>query len=175
MGGQLAARHQYTWLAMLTREAEFRALGGQLEGLGLPRDHEAFCGGTLVASRWVMTASHCTLLEDGRLEPSLYRVVLGAWDRNDQQDSFVRVYEVAEQLRHPRYNEATYDSDIALWRLASPADPIHFRPICLPWPDLGLRNPMTVAGWGVTQVQLGGHSGTCGELHRYSLDVTQPV
>ena len=46
----------------------------------------------------------------------------------------VRVHEVTTMMRHPRYNEVTYDNDIALWRLKNPADLHHFRTICLPSP-----------------------------------------
>ena len=109
-------------------------------------------------------AAHCTLLEGGRTQPDKYRVVLGAWDRTDQHDTFVRVHQVSRQLRHPAYNEATYDSDIALWRLQRPADPLHFRAICLPRPKLELRNPMTVAGWGITKENTFELAGTLQEL-----------
>ena len=49
-------------------------------------------------------------------------------------DTVVRVHEVTHMMRHPRYNEVTYDNDIALWRLKNPADLHHFRTICLPSP-----------------------------------------
>ena len=49
-------------------------------------------------------------------------------------DTVVRVHEVTDMMRHPRYNEVTYDNDIALWRLKNPADLHHFRTICLPSP-----------------------------------------
>ena len=49
-------------------------------------------------------------------------------------DTVVRVHEVTTMMRHPRYNEVTYDNDIALWRLKNPADLHHFRTICLPSP-----------------------------------------
>ena len=84
-----------------------------------------------------------------------------------REDSFVRVHSVIRMVRHPDYSPANYDNDIALWRLELPADPHHFRTICLPrsntplklkillyWlcsPGIQLKNPMTVAGWGVTK------------------------
>ena len=46
----------------------------------------------------------------------------------------VRVHEVTTMMRHPGYNEITYDNDIALWKLKNPADLHHFRTICLPSP-----------------------------------------
>ena len=53
--------------------------------------------------------------------------------------------------RHPEYNSVTYNNDIAMWKLASPADLQHFRTICLPRPGMKISNPLRVAGWGVTR------------------------
>ena len=103
-----------------------------------------------MTEHWVLTASHCTLVGDNDvLEPWKYRVVLGAWDREDE-DSMISVYSVTEQHRHPSYNENTFDSDIALWKLNRAADLSVYGRICLPSPGLRLLNPMTVAGWGIT-------------------------
>jgi len=152
VGGFNANKHKYTWLALLTREQLKKDVGSaKYTNTAVPRNHEPFCGGTLVSKYWIVTASHCTLLENKVTRPEKYRVVLGEWDRGMEEDTFVRVYDIERQIRHPNYDQASYDNDIAMWKLKTPADLHHFRTICLPYPGLGLRNPMTVAGWGVLQ------------------------
>jgi len=153
VGGFTAEKHKYTWLALLTKaQGKKRELkeGSYIGGASL-RNNEPFCGGSLVSKYWVVTASHCTILENGVARPEKYRVVLGEWDRGTEEDAFVSIHEIEKQIRHPDYNIANYDSDIAMWKLKTPADLHHFRTICLPYPGLGLRNPMTVAGWGILQ------------------------
>ena len=53
-------------------------------------------------------------------------MVLGEWDRGTEEDAFVSVHEIEKQIRHPDYNQANYDSDIAMWKLKTPADLHHF-------------------------------------------------
>ena len=83
----------------------------------------------MVNKFWIVTASHCT---SGGTPPGKYLVVLGEWDRELEFDTYVRVHHVVERLRHPDYNTANYDNDIALWKLKEPADLTHFRLACLP-------------------------------------------
>ena len=96
----------------------------------IPDNMEPFCGGSLVSRSWIVTASHCTL--GGA--PDQYRVVLGEWDRSSNTDTVARVHEVIKMIKHPQYNSLTYNNDIAMWKLASPADFHHFRTICIPSP-----------------------------------------
>ena len=112
----------------------------------IPDGMEPFCGATLVNKFWVVTASHCTL--GGHTDQ--YRVVLGEYNRSQEGDTVVRVHKVRSMHRHPEYNSVTYNNDIAMWRLEEPADFNHFRTICLPRPGMKIRNPLAVAGWGVT-------------------------
>ena len=95
----------------------------------LPRTHKPFCGGTLVSKYWIVTASHCT---SGSTPLGKYLVVLGEWNREVEFDTYVRVHQVVKRLRHPKYNTANYNNDIALWKLMEPADLTRFRVACLP-------------------------------------------
>ena len=128
VGGWDAKRNDYTWMALLTKASHHAAIKSPLLH-ALPRTHKPFCGGTLVSKYWVVTASHCT---SGGTPPGKYLVVLGEWDRQLEFDTYVRVHHVQHRIRHPDYNTANYDNDIALWKLKEPADLTHFRLACLP-------------------------------------------
>jgi len=133
VGGATAEQHKYTWLAMLVRRVGKRRASKRKdprENSVIPDNMEPFCGGSLVSRSWIVTASHCTL--GGA--PDQYRVVLGEWDRSSTTDTVARVHEVIKMIKHPQYNSLTYNNDIAMWKLASPADFHHFRTICIPSP-----------------------------------------
>ena len=138
VGGTETKRNDYTWMALLARsQAGSPRLKGSETVAELLRSHRPFCGGSLVSRDLVVTASHCT---SGPTSPGKYVVVLGDWDRHSELDTFVTVHQVVERIRHPKYNPANFNHDIALWRISPPADLNHFRPVCLPQPGEGRRS-----------------------------------
>jgi hypothetical protein len=97
-------------------KVEEKIVGGRLEtgypavGALLTADG-GLCSGTVIASRWVITAAHC--LEGG---------VSGAvFALGNDVDSPSKVINVASGRQHPQYDADNIVNDIALVRLASDA------------------------------------------------------
>lgn len=113
VGGQPAGPGEYPWQVAIVDAATSNPLFGQ------------FCGGSLIAPEWVLTAAHCVVDQDSGLvtEPADINVVLGINNLSDGPPNGAQGQRlnVAEVIPFSGYNRVTLDNDIALLRLATPA------------------------------------------------------
>ncbi|XP_023323582.1 transmembrane protease serine 9 [Eurytemora carolleeae] len=139
-----------------------------------------FCGGTLINSRYVLSAAHCLESATRRLPGNLF-VVLGEHDwtqvsfSRDCSDISER-YGVSSVLLHPEFRQgALFNFDFAIIQLNRPVDFKSYgwiRPVCLPEPDQPV-NPGSrglVSGWGVTDFSIKTQSTT---LQMVYLDIME--
>ena len=145
VGGQEADPGEWPWQVALVL-----ANGDNYNG--------QFCGGTIIAADWVLTAAHCITEwdPDPDLTPGDLDVVAGIHDLMTPDAGFVRV-DVAEIIVHSGWNNATHDNDIALLRLATPiperaaaAGQLPIQYATLPAASIGdlAGATTTVTGWG---------------------------
>jgi len=112
----------------------------------------AYCGGTLINSQYVLTASHCV---DG-MQASQIQVLVHEEDFASQTevDGGTQRFGVEKIIMHPYYSRRTVDNDVALLRLADKGVTLDHVvvPACLPanndYDFSGIN--ATVAGWGAT-------------------------
>jgi secreted trypsin-like serine protease len=134
LGGAVAAPGQFPWMAVLVDSRSDRAING------------AFCGGTVVAPRVVLTAAHCV---EGTGADEV-DVVVGR-TRLSVDDDGERI-KVTKIVVHAGYDPQSVIKDVALLQLATPAS---VPPLPLAHPaDDGMTTPgsrVVVIGWGATQ------------------------
>ncbi|XP_012215628.1 trypsin-1-like [Linepithema humile] len=128
VGGVETLVNQYPWMTLLMYRGQF------------------YCGGTVINSRYVLTAAHCI----DRFDTSKMTVRIFEHDWKSTNETKSQDFKVENTLKHIGYSTTNYNNDIALIKLKTP---IRFRdsmrPVCLPEPIKTFAGETgIVTGWG---------------------------
>jgi hypothetical protein len=126
IGGAEASPGEWPWQAQLNKSGSH------------------WCGGSLIADRWVLTAAHCV---QGHNAAS-FQVNLGVHKRS-RPNANVQTRSVSQLLVHPSYNASTGDNDVALMELSSAVSFTKFvQPIALSQTAAPVGGSAFVTGFG---------------------------
>jgi len=139
VGGEDSTSGKYPWIVSLNAGPAFGS-----------DSHLHNCGGTLVASNWVVTAAHC-IVDAGTPNKDDLTVLLGAFDfANDDDTKRKDVALEIDPIVHEDYNNPNQlSNDIALLKLAESVDLNMYTPACMAAKDADFTGKNgRVYGWG---------------------------
>jgi len=137
VGGIHAKPHSWPWTAVITK-----------------KDDVAWCGGSLINTRWIVTAAHCFFNVIHQDDWPKYKIKLGADHRGnsfDPNEPTQQVIAIENVIINPNYNENNISHDVALIKLAEDVKiNDNIIPICLPnsGEELARGEKTVTVGWG---------------------------
>lgn len=167
VGGQEADPGEWPWQVALVRK-------------GADLYQNQFCGGTIIAADWVVTAAHCVKdNNDNTVAPNSLDVVAGVHNLSNPNPNFQR-RTIAQIVVHPGWTKGTFNNDIALLRLSTPIAERNASGGTLPIKyaklvpanvgDLAGKN-VTVTGWGNRAASPPGGNNYPSKLHEVVIPV----
>jgi secreted trypsin-like serine protease len=106
------------------------------------------CGGNIIASNWVLTASHCLVDDNGRQDTYPADITVFAGEQNLARLSRKNKLSIVGVFLHPSFDYQTLNADIALLELSEPTT----QPAMAFDGNPLVGDFMTAVGWGLTQV-----------------------
>lgn len=137
VGGQQATIADAPWQVAIISASASDEYNGQ------------FCGGSLIATQWVLTAAHCVVAEDDSISaPSTIKILAGQATLLTNANN--RAVPVSNIYVHPLYTASANSDDIALIKLTAPLTlvPGSIQKIDLPSSAPALGGPALITGWG---------------------------
>ncbi len=130
IGGDPADTNAWPWMTALVYRNAYS-------------DHDVFCGASLIAKDWVLTAAHC--IED--MHSSDFEVLINQAKLDSNSGERLAV---AYTLTHPLYDDFSLENDLALIKLATPSNTQAIN-VLAPFTSQDNADKSAIAlGWGNT-------------------------